>query len=121
MTRPVIRGGATRAELRRRWYRTLEHVPVAYCAWHRRYADRNVVDRECGLLIEGYPSAGNTFAREALGYANPDLRAEARSPAHTDLRDRAEALHRDLAAVARARFDDVSAAGDGLAAGNAGS
>ncbi len=68
--RPLV----NRNRLRRRWYRVLEPVPAAYCAWHRRYPDRHVVDRHTDLVVEGYPSAANTFAREGLEYANPGIR-----------------------------------------------
>jgi hypothetical protein len=63
-----------RAHLRRRWYRALERAPIAYCAWQRRFPDRNVVDARTDLLVEGYPSAANTFTREALERANPGIR-----------------------------------------------
>jgi hypothetical protein len=63
-----------RRRLRRHWYRALEGVPVAYCAWQRRFPDRHVVDRRTDLLVEGYPSAANTFTREALQRANPGIR-----------------------------------------------
>jgi len=63
-----------RAHLRRRWYRALECSPIAYCAWQRRFPDRNVVDARTDLLVEGYPSAANTFTREALEHADPGIR-----------------------------------------------
>lgn len=63
-----------RADLRRRWYRALERAPIAYCAWQRHFPDRNVVDARTDLLVEGYPSAANTFTREALEHANPGIR-----------------------------------------------
>ncbi|MGH9049522.1 MAG: hypothetical protein ACRDY4_07335 [Acidimicrobiia bacterium] len=63
-----------RADLRRRWYRALEPVPIAYCAWQRRFPGRHVVDRRTDLVVEGYPSAANTFAREALEHANRGIR-----------------------------------------------
>jgi hypothetical protein len=63
-----------RADLRRGWYRALERVPPAYCAWHRRFPHRHVVDRHTDLLVEGYSAAANTFTREALQYANPGIR-----------------------------------------------
>jgi len=70
--------------LRRRWYRTLEVVPAAYCAWNRRHPGRKIVDAHTDLLIEGYPSAANTYAREAIGYANQEIRiaSHRHSPAH---------------------------------------
>jgi hypothetical protein len=63
-----------RRRLRRSWYRALEHAPSAYCAWQRRFPDRHVVDRRTDLLLEGYPSAANTFTREALQRADPGIR-----------------------------------------------
>jgi hypothetical protein len=63
-----------RADLRRAWYRALEPIPIAHCAWQRRFPDRHVVDRRTDLVVEGYPSAANTFAREALEHANAGIR-----------------------------------------------
>jgi hypothetical protein len=74
MDRQVRINGMNRAHLRRRWYRVLERAPIAYCAWQRRFPDRNVVDARTDLLVEGYPSAANTFTREALEHADPGIR-----------------------------------------------
>ena len=55
--------------------RVLENVPPAYCAiMRRRHPEWLVVDRRCDLVIEGYQSSGNTFARKAVEYANPGIR-----------------------------------------------
>jgi hypothetical protein len=68
------RADLRRRRLRRQWYRGLEAVPIAYCAWQRRFPDRHVVDGDTDLVVEGYPSAANTFAREALEQSNPGIR-----------------------------------------------
>jgi hypothetical protein len=54
--------------------RALEFVPPAYCAvMHRRHPEWRTVDRSADLVIEGYQSSGNTFARMAAEYTNPGL------------------------------------------------
>ena len=51
--------------LRAAGVRVLENVPPAYCAiMRRRHPEWLVVDRRCDLVIEGYQSSGNTFARK---------------------------------------------------------
>jgi hypothetical protein len=70
-----------RASVRERWYRTLERVPVAYCAWQRRFADRHVVDRRTDLLVEGCAGAANSFTRESIRIANPGIRIASHSHA----------------------------------------
>jgi hypothetical protein len=53
----------------------LEYVPGAYCAvMRRRHPEWFLVDGTTDVVIEGYQSCGNTFARKALEYANPSLR-----------------------------------------------
>lgn len=45
-----------------------------FCAWNRRFEDRKVVDASTDLVIEGYPSAANGFAREAFQLTQPGIR-----------------------------------------------
>lgn len=55
--------------------RALEYVPPAYCSiMRRRHPEWLVVDRHSDLVIEGYQSSGNTFARKAVEWANPQTR-----------------------------------------------
>ncbi|HET9772419.1 MAG TPA: hypothetical protein VFS16_16110, partial [Acidimicrobiia bacterium] len=50
----------------------LEYVPGAYCSvMRRRHPEWFLVDGETDLVIEGYQSCGNTFARKAMEHANP--------------------------------------------------
>ena len=63
----------------------LEHVPSAYSAvMRRRHPEWLLVEPATDVLIEGYQSCGNTFARKALEHANPGLRiaSHAHSWAH---------------------------------------
>ncbi len=58
----------------------LEHVPSAYCAvMRRRHQEWLLVEPATDLIIEGYQSCGNTFARKALEHANPELRIASHS------------------------------------------
>ncbi|MDQ1517098.1 MAG: hypothetical protein QOE80_2928 [Actinomycetota bacterium] len=53
----------------------LEYVPGAYCAvMRRRHPEWFLVDDATDVVVEGYQSCGNTFARKALEQANPSLR-----------------------------------------------
>ncbi|HEY0397034.1 MAG TPA: hypothetical protein VGF00_01520, partial [Acidimicrobiia bacterium] len=58
----------------------LEHVPGAYCAlMRRRHPEWFLVDEDTDVVVEGYQSCGNTFARKALEHANPSLRIASHS------------------------------------------
>lgn len=64
-----------RKRLRPHWYRVLELSPVLYSAYLRKGNQRSLVATpDTDLVVAGYPAAGNTFAREAMLYANPGLR-----------------------------------------------
>jgi hypothetical protein len=53
----------------------LEQVPSAYCAvMGRRHPEWILVGPDTDLVIEGYQSCGNTFCRDAMEYANPQVR-----------------------------------------------
>ena len=53
----------------------LEQMPTAYCAvMRRRHPEWSLADRDTDVVIEGYQSCGNTFARDAMEYANPHIR-----------------------------------------------
>jgi hypothetical protein len=53
----------------------LEYVPGTYCAvMRRRHPEWFLVDDTSDVVVEGYQSCGNTFARKALEQANPSLR-----------------------------------------------
>ena len=53
----------------------LEQMPTAYCAvMSRRHPEWILADADTDLVIEGYQSCGNTFARDAMEYANPQIR-----------------------------------------------
>jgi len=76
-----------RAAARRHWYEdVLERGPSRlYCAYvHRRNPNAYVVSADYQILIEGYPSSGNTFARDGFLAANPDVAVASHlhSPAH---------------------------------------
>jgi hypothetical protein len=50
----------------------LEQVPVVYCSvMRRRHPEWFLVDGDTDIVIEGYQSCGNTFARKAMEHANP--------------------------------------------------
>src|SRR2546423_1381375 len=52
----------------------LEHVPGAYCSvMRRRHPEWFLVDVDTDLVLEGYQSCGNTFARKAMEHANPTV------------------------------------------------
>jgi hypothetical protein len=62
------------AGARRLALRTLETVPPAYCAiMRRRHPEWRVVDPRVDLVIEGYQSSANTFARMAAEHSNPGI------------------------------------------------
>ena len=58
---------ALRTALRTRWYSALERSPRVYLPFvRRRFPEAEVVDGASTIVIEGYPSSANTFAREAF-------------------------------------------------------
>ena len=53
----------------------LEYLPGVYCAvMGPRHPEWFLVDADTDLVIEGYQSCGNTFARKAMEHANPSVR-----------------------------------------------
>ena len=53
----------------------LEQVPGAYLpVMRRRHPEWFLVGADTDLVIEGYQSCGNTFCRDAMEYANPEIR-----------------------------------------------
>lgn len=80
-----IRSSLPWGRARRGWYQVLEEAsPATFCAWNRRFPERTVVDRSTDLVIEGYPSAANSLAREILYRTTPGIRiaSHLHSPAH---------------------------------------
>src|SRR5438132_3094774 len=58
----------------------LEYVPGAYCSvMRRRHPEWFLVDADTDLVLEGYQSCGNTFARKAMEHANPTARIASHS------------------------------------------
>jgi hypothetical protein len=58
----------------------LEHLPGAYCSlMRRRHPEWFLVDGATDVVIEGYQSCGNTFARKAMEHANPSVRIASHS------------------------------------------
>jgi hypothetical protein len=58
----------------------LEQVPSAFCAvMRRRHPEWFLVDADTDVVIEGYQSCGNTFARKAMEHANPQARIASHS------------------------------------------
>ncbi len=58
----------------------LEQVPTVYCTvMRRRHPEWFLVDAGTDLVIEGYQSCGNTFARKAMEHANPQARIASHS------------------------------------------
>lgn len=58
----------------------LEYVPGAYCSvMRRRHPEWFLVDAGTDIVIEGYQSCGNTFARKAMEHANPGVRIASHS------------------------------------------
>jgi hypothetical protein len=58
----------------------LECLPGAYCSvMRRRHPEWFLVERATDVVIEGYQSCGNTFARKAMEHANPALRIASHS------------------------------------------
>lgn len=63
------------AEKRWRMIRALECCPPLFIVVMRiRHLEWQIVDRAADLVIEGYQSSGNTFARKAMEAANPGAR-----------------------------------------------
>ena len=58
----------------------LENLPGAYCSVMRpRHPEWFLVERDTDLVLEGYQSCGNTFARKAMELANPGTRIASHS------------------------------------------
>jgi hypothetical protein len=58
----------------------LEYVPGAYCSVMRhRHPEWLLVGPDTDLVIEGYQSCGNTFARKAMEHANPSIKIASHS------------------------------------------
>jgi hypothetical protein len=58
----------------------LEQVPSVYCSvMRRRHPEWFLVDAGTDVVIEGYQSCGNTFARKAMEQANPRARIASHS------------------------------------------
>lgn len=58
----------------------LEYVPGVYCSvMRRRHPEWFLVDAGTDVVIEGYQSCGNTFARKAMEHANPGARIASHS------------------------------------------
>lgn len=58
----------------------LEQVPSVYCSvMRRRHPEWFLVDGDTDIVIEGYQSCGNTFARKAMEHANPQVRIASHS------------------------------------------
>jgi hypothetical protein len=58
----------------------LELAPGAYCSvMRRRHPEWFLVDPGTDVVIEGYQSCGNTFARKAMEQANPQARIASHS------------------------------------------
>jgi hypothetical protein len=58
----------------------LEHAPAAYCSvMRRRHPEWFLADASTDLVMEGYQSCGNTFARKAMEHANPGARIASHS------------------------------------------
>lgn len=88
--------------------RALEHLPPAYCAvMQRRHREWRTVDRAADLVIEGYQSSGNTFARMAAEHANPgiDVASHVHSWAHVA---QARRLGKPVIVLLRAPEDAIS-------------
>lgn len=72
---------------RRSWYSLLEHTsPSAFCAWHARFPDRQVVGPDTDLVIEGYPASANSWLRVVFQLYRPDIRiaSHMHSAAHVE-------------------------------------
>jgi hypothetical protein len=68
------------AGLRARATDLLEYLPGVFCSVMRgRHPEWFLVERGTDLVIEGYQSCGNTFARKAMEHANPSARIASHS------------------------------------------
>lgn len=93
---------------RRCWYRTLEVIsPDAYLAWNRRFPDRFVVGTTTDVMIEGYPSAANSVARETLALTQPGISVASHLHSATHVR-RALALGVPVLVVLRPPADSIA-------------
>jgi hypothetical protein len=58
----------------------LEQVPAVYCTvMRRRHPEWFLVAADTDVVMEGYQSCGNTFARKAMEHANPQARIASHS------------------------------------------
>jgi hypothetical protein len=73
-------GVAASARVRTVASELLEQVPTVYCSvMRRRHPEWFLVDARTDIVIEGYQSCGNTFARKAMEHANPQARIASHS------------------------------------------
>ncbi|MDQ2724358.1 MAG: class I SAM-dependent methyltransferase [Actinomycetota bacterium] len=102
------RSSTLRHVVRRYWYRALERVsPAGYLAWNRRFPDRFVVDATTDLVIEGYPAAANSLARETLSITQPGISVASHLHSATQVR-RALALGVPVLIVLRPPVDSIA-------------
>lgn len=108
--RPVhaMRSSGPWRSARRIWYRALERIsPDAYSGWNRRFPDRFVVAGDTDLVIEGYPSAANTLARETFTFTQPGISVASHLHSATHVR-RAVALGVPVLIVLRPPVDSIA-------------
>lgn len=91
----------SRASLRRTFMTALEASPGLYCRYQTRFPDRHPVTADTDIVIEGYPSAANSFTREAFLYANPNAKVASHLHSLAPLR---LAVERGLPAVVLLRL-----------------
>lgn len=60
-------------QARSAFYRALERSPSLFCRYHGRFEGRHAPTERTDIVVEGYPSAGNSFTREALILTNPGI------------------------------------------------
>jgi hypothetical protein len=86
----------------------LEYFPGAYCALMRpRHPEWFLVDDSTDVVIEGYQSCGNTFARKAMEYSNPSLRIASHTHSWANVA-RGLRLNKPVVVLLRAPLDAVA-------------
>jgi hypothetical protein len=86
----------------------LEQVPAVYCSvMRRRHPEWFLVDADTDVVIESYQSCGNTFARKAMEYANPQARIASHSHSWANVA-RGLRLHKPVVVLLRPPLDAVA-------------
>ncbi|HYH51390.1 MAG TPA: hypothetical protein VEG38_17720 [Acidimicrobiia bacterium] len=86
----------------------LEQMPSVYCSvMRRRHPEWFLVDSDTDVVIEGYQSCGNTFARKAMEHANAKARIASHSHSWANVA-RGLQLHKPVVILLRPPLDAIA-------------